>query len=85
MAHNITCIPLKPAWGQAYEEAVSRFTHQVVGEFASTDGMVEAALVTVLQDEPCFQQVWPRVRCSVGHLGSGAPIGPVRAITDQIA
>lgn len=49
--------------------------HQVINIFACTDGMVKAALVAVLQDEPRLQQI--RALSCLLHLVSWAVIRPV--------
>ena len=61
--------------------------YQVFGEFARADGVVEAALVAVFQDEPCLQQVRPSVRscmcASFLDLSSRAPMHPAWPPLDQ--
>lgn len=49
-------------------------SHQVLVEFARPDGVVEAALVTVLQDEPGFQQFWPSISSGFLDVGSCTPV-----------
>ncbi len=68
-------LPLTDVKGCSSMQA-SRARYQVLVELAAPDGMVEAALVAVLQDEPGLQQLWPGVLCSFLYLGSRAPMHP---------